>query len=227
MGQVNTSNYQDLLPNIFSDIFSKEPNTLIAKEIRELTHERFLSIIGELNALSRDSLDEGGNQMIFAVRKGSDTTILWKAVVEIACVKVDRDCKQPKSYRLLTLGELLKVFFTLKCQMTALNQSEAPQMHYDEFISNINDEPDLAVQCSICFERKHELTLPCAHSFCSQCLEEWNSENPSCPICRTKLDSTDDTWVLSEKPTTEDVSKELRINLLELSEERETSCVTS
>lgn len=28
-------------------------------------------------------------------------------------------------------------------------------------------------ECVICFERKPEVTLPCAHSYCNACIEEW------------------------------------------------------
>lgn len=28
-------------------------------------------------------------------------------------------------------------------------------------------------ECVICFERKPEVTLPCAHSYCTPCIEEW------------------------------------------------------
>ncbi|KAL3266428.1 hypothetical protein HHI36_010602 [Cryptolaemus montrouzieri] len=165
--------------------------------------------------------------MMFAVKKGSNETILWKTAVEIACIKVDPVSKQVENCRLLNLAELLKVFFTLKCQSTAMDQSEMRHINYEEFLSNLYKDPDLSSECSICFERKHELTLPCAHSFCSQCIEEWNSEHQTCPICRDKLESTDDTWVLSEKPNAEEICEELRHNLMELSEEKRDSCIPS
>lgn len=28
-------------------------------------------------------------------------------------------------------------------------------------------------ECVICFERKPEVILPCTHSYCTPCIEEW------------------------------------------------------
>lgn len=32
---------------------------------------------------------------------------------------------------------------------------------------------DGQTECCICLERKPEVLLPCAHSYCTQCIEEW------------------------------------------------------
>ena len=49
--------------------------------------------------------------------------------------------------------------------------------------------------CGICLEdSKHPLTLPCSHSFCDGCLNEWRSRygvdeemRTKCPICRARI----------------------------------------
>lgn len=51
MGQTNSSSFQKLLPNVYSELFNKDPNTIITKEIRELDHDKFLEIISEMNSL--------------------------------------------------------------------------------------------------------------------------------------------------------------------------------
>lgn len=50
-----------------------------------------------------------------------------------------------------------------------------------------------------------------------------NECHDTCPICREILESPDDTWVMSEVPKAEEICKEIRENLTELTEER-TSC---
>lgn len=39
----------------------------------------------------------------------------------------------------------------------------------------LNETP--SNECIICFERKQDVTLPCAHSFCTKCIEEWYGSN--------------------------------------------------
>ncbi|GAB6018415.1 hypothetical protein CHUAL_000130 [Chamberlinius hualienensis] len=65
-------------------------------------------------------------------------------------------------------------------------------------------------ECCICMERKPELILPCAHSYCVPCIEQWNVSSKTCPVCRETLESTDDSWVISEAPDSVEVAKELQ-----------------
>lgn len=105
----------------------------------------------------------------------------------------------------------------------------------------LNETP--SNECIICFERKQDVTLPCAHSFCTKCIEEWyygfngfkssicekcyffrNETHDTCPICREKLASPSDAWVISEVPKAEEISNEITENLLELTEQRPSTC---
>ena len=78
------------------------------KEIAGLSHEEFLDYVQDLNEISRYSneatifrdliifvcshfLDANGKQLVFAVKKGTDSTALWKGTVRVACVKVTVD----------------------------------------------------------------------------------------------------------------------------------------
>ena len=36
---------------------------------------------------------------------------------------------------------------------------------------NMNDGSP--VECCICLERRQEIILPCAHSYCQQCIDQW------------------------------------------------------
>ena len=78
------------------------------KEIAGLSYEEFLDYVQDLNEISRYSneatlfrdlilfvsshfLDANGKQLVFAVKKGTDSTALWKGTVRVACVKVTVD----------------------------------------------------------------------------------------------------------------------------------------
>ncbi|EFA02265.1 RING finger protein 141 [Tribolium castaneum] len=212
----------------FNDIITDEPVlTLLSEEIHTLSYEKFLTILGELNQLSKQRLDSEGKQLVFAVKKGTDSTVFWKATVQIACVKIDSNTQKVSTYRLLNLYEFLKVFKTLKCQSSAEEQSRNG-MSVSQVVHDITDSPaENTKECCICLERKHEVILPCMHSYCLPCIEEWNATHDTCPICREKLESTDDTWVISEVPEAEEISKEIKSSLMELAEDKESPCLPS
>jgi hypothetical protein len=54
-------------------------------------------------------MDNNGRQLVFAVKKGTDSTLLWKGTVRIACVKIDPITNKIDAYRLLTLREFFRV----------------------------------------------------------------------------------------------------------------------
>ena len=66
--------------------------------------------------------------------------------------------------------------------------------------------PRLNKICNMCFlpqnkERKPDTILPCTHSYCTPCIEQWNVDHKTCPVCReTVNDATDEGWVVSEGP---------------------------
>ncbi|GAM18294.1 hypothetical protein SAMD00019534_014690 [Acytostelium subglobosum LB1] len=39
-------------------------------------------------------------------------------------------------------------------------------------------------ECPICFEDDATCVAPCAHAFCSKCINQWRERNNTCPICR-------------------------------------------
>jgi len=42
-----------------------------------------------------------------------------------------------------------------------------------------------ALSCDICY-KSLQITkvLECGHEFCSDCVDKWKKENPTCPTCR-------------------------------------------
>ena len=157
--------------------------------------------------------------MVFAVKKGTDTTPLWKGTVRIACCKVDSETSEVESYRLLTLKQFLAIFKSLQTQTAALQAEETP----DSSEAGSPDEEDLVKveavrnktkphpltvakfsasvfleealqegssldECCVCLERRPDIILPCAHSYCLKCIEQWNVNHKTCPVCRETVD---------------------------------------
>ncbi len=77
-------------------------------------------------------------------------------------------------------------------------------------------DPNSLDECCICLERKPDVILPCTHSYCLPCIEQWNVDHKTCPVCRETLSSTDDGWVISEGPDSLDVATEIQKSLMDL-----------
>lgn len=115
---------------------------------------------------------------MFAVKKGTTNTVLWKGTVRIACVKIDPLTKKVHSYRLLNLIEFLNVLKTLECQLSVIEQTKSGANTLSA--STLMDTVDSCTkvgqngtECCICLERKPEVILPCTHSYCLPCIEQW------------------------------------------------------
>lgn len=104
-----------------------------------------------------------------------------------------------------------------------------------------NDHID---ECSICLDRQTEVILPCTHSFCTPCIEQWyfdlsremyrtrkkinvfflpycrNVNNKTCPICCESLESTDETWVMSNIPEVEEINEEICAEFMSLAKDK-------
>lgn len=213
------------------------------QQVSNITYEGFLASITELNEISGHFLDSNGKQLVFAVKKGSDSSFLWKATVRIACVKIDSTTKNIDSYRCLTLKQYLRVFNSLKTQSAAVttlgdqdpkaqvaqasssgtveeataNVPKVDVTDAKELLRALTDvDPNSLDECCICLERKPDVILPCTHSYCLPCIEQWNVDHKTCPVCRETLASTDDGWVISEGPDSLDIATEIQKNLMDL-----------
>lgn len=98
-------------------------------------------------------------------------------------------------------------------------------------------ESDIFNECCICLDRKPEILLPCTHTYCCPCIEQWfvfisttyietinilimyyrKMTSKTCPICQEKLDATDDSWVLTDLPDMQEVNEEIYTELQGLS----------
>ncbi|PNF28531.1 hypothetical protein B7P43_G14334 [Cryptotermes secundus] len=251
MGQAESSDnvIPETVESIQEDICR---HARLFSDIAGLTYEDFQSSLAKLNTLSKQCVDNNGRRLVFAVKKGTDSSLLWKGTVRIACVKVDPITKKIDTYRLLNLSEFLRVFRTLQCQLAAAQQSSHLENTSNSSSSEVSassstgdsslpvtmdkklltasmllEEVDSSTgccsgagerlnECCICLERKPDVMLPCAHSYCMPCIEQWNVNNKTCPICRETLDSTDDTWVISEVPGSHEISEEIFCSLMDL-----------
>jgi len=219
------------------------------REMAILSYEEFLKEIKELNKISHSFVDTNGKRLVFAVKKGSDSSLLWKATVKIGCVKVDAETNKIESYRLLNLKQFLQVYKLIiqQSHMGLDEQGNKGGSHSaDTLLDHIPTDPRVDVaandpfttssilnkvddleeaansldECCICMERRPEVILPCAHSYCLPCIEQWNVSNKTCPVCREELDSTDESWVISEAPNSTEMAAEIQKYLIGLADKQ-------
>lgn len=239
MGQNPSSTLDSTLDTVHYE-FRK--HTKVFSEINNLDYTDFLKCILELNELSRKCVDSGQHQLVFALKKGTDTTFLWKATVRIACVKVRLRPRKIEQFRLLNLKQFLSVFRTFETHITALIRSEDHGRHTTSILmetvdaiangkgspvpsGSTEDSPNIAPdECIICMERRPDVLLSCAHSFCCPCIEQWKVQHSACPVCQQTID---DDWVLSETPNADEINEQICAELIKLSAESQTTTPTT
>ncbi|NWI56317.1 RNF8 ligase, partial [Calyptomena viridis] len=76
-------------------------------------------------------------------------------------------------------------------------EKEKVRAQKEEVLNQMNEVLENELQCTICSEHFIEaVTLNCAHSFCSYCIEEWTKRKVECPICRQEIKSKTRSLVL-------------------------------
>ncbi|NXY81265.1 RNF8 ligase, partial [Alcedo cyanopectus] len=76
-------------------------------------------------------------------------------------------------------------------------EKEKVRAQKEEVLNQMNDVLENELRCAICSEHFIEaVTLNCAHSFCSYCINEWTKRKMECPICRQDIKSQTRSLVL-------------------------------
>lgn len=169
-------------------------------------------------------------QLVFTIKKGTETSFLWKATVRIACIKFNPTTKRIESCTILNLRQFIQLFKTFQSHLETMITSEKQQLSHS-FHQNLLEnacctsmnsisefDGSIAEECCICLDRKPDLILPCLHLFCQACIEQWNMNSKTCPVCQEKLDSAEEGWVISEIPEAGEISKEIRDSLQYISD---------
>ncbi|XP_065158553.1 RING finger protein 141-like [Atheta coriaria] len=225
MGQ-QSSNIHDIVDSIKTICSDVHASSSIADEFLTITYDEFKEKLKDFNKLSNQCLDSTGNKLLFIIKKGTEEHLFWKVTIRIACVKVDPKTQKIHSFKLIDLRKFLQIYRTLKVQKEIADESKQHDLTVSTIYNNLeeiagrsDEDVESATECCICLERKPDISLPCAHTYCVQCIEEWNEDHDTCPICREHLDGKDDAWVLSEVPKAEEISEDIKSLLLELTED--------
>ncbi|XP_041366238.1 RING finger protein 141-like [Gigantopelta aegis] len=204
----------------------------ILKHLTTLSYKQFCDSVTELNEITNTFTDHRGKQLQFHIKKGTDTSVFWKATVRVRCLKINTQNNKVESSRALNLHQYIVMYREIAEQVRCLASSPSPLGQTPEDITastifekfdtervGVNDENE----CCICMDRKSEIILTCSHEFCEICIDSWNVSHNTCPICRFKVKNSDDTWVLTEKPDSSDYESEVKGYLVGLADRPGTS----
>uniref|UniRef100_A0A8D8ZYH9 RING finger protein 141 n=1 Tax=Cacopsylla melanoneura TaxID=428564 RepID=A0A8D8ZYH9_9HEMI len=198
-------------------------------EITSISYEEFLQHLFHINTLSQQCMDADGNQVLFAIKKGTDSTVFWKGTIRIAVIRKNIHSSALETSKLLNLSQFLKIVKTLD-DMIKISQDQGSTSDHKPItasilmeVVNVKTENDKALSCSsgdsndscvICFEHKPDIVLPCMHSFCHKCIDSWNVNHKTCPICREEMLDSNDKWIISDRPDELELSEQIASTLM-------------
>uniref|UniRef100_A0A8D8YM84 RING finger protein 141 n=1 Tax=Cacopsylla melanoneura TaxID=428564 RepID=A0A8D8YM84_9HEMI len=205
-------------------------------EITSISYEEFLQHLFHINTLSQQCMDADGNQVLFAIKKGTDSTVFWKGTIRIAVIRKNIHSSALETSKLLNLSQFLKIVKTLD-DMIKISQDQGSTSDHKPItasilmeVVNVKTENDKALSCSsgdsndscvICFEHKPDIVLPCMHSFCHKCIDSWNVNHKTCPICREEMLDSNDKWIISDRPDELELSEQIASTLMSVMDEEE------
>lgn len=97
--------------------------------------------------------------------------------------------------KMLTIAQ----FYYIYCFLSDVKACAAHTVRFPEKTIRTDDTDFDETECQICMDKKKQVVLPCAHSFCLHCFQHWSTQSQTCPICRTIFNCSegDELWQLT------------------------------
>lgn len=155
--------------------------------------------------------DREGQCVLFRLMPRSEKDIpiplLWRHFVHVWAHKGNRRRKMNfKEFCRFYEAIVQNVPAEYLVSLTSDGSSNDLSLREDEHIEEEEDEKDDLVntelhslkdsgdsetsECMICMDATANICLPCAHSFCEDCIKSWYTKHSSCPMCRSQLSSS-------------------------------------
>ncbi|VDK42294.1 unnamed protein product [Anisakis simplex] len=173
--------------------------------VMSITWSEFVEMVCGLNTRCRQLTDSNGRYLLFAIKRGSADSYLWKATIRICALRRNIN-GVTESRRVLTLAQFLSLqkslFILLDSNSSEESCSTAVDISQQICTSQYLDNFGAENECIICMERKTDTILPCTHSYCFVCIEQWKEYGKNeCPLCREPLEiDGNHEWVIPEEP---------------------------
>ncbi|XP_044281483.1 RING finger protein 141 [Varanus komodoensis] len=189
----------------------------LVRESGFLTYEEFLGRVAELNDITAKLGSGQDKHLLFEVQPGSDASALWKMAVRVVCTKINKTSGIVEASRIMNLYQFIQLYKDVTSQAASvLVQNTASEGAAEDLSSVASCQASIWMgrvkqltdeeECCICMDGRADLILPCAHSFCQKCIDKWSGRHRSCPICRLQVTAANDSWVVSDAPTEEDIA---------------------
>ncbi|CEG47506.1 e3 ubiquitin-protein ligase rnf8-like isoform x1 [Plasmopara halstedii] len=117
-------------------------------------------------------------------------------------VEIPRDPSYAQDY-LETIGQAktltIAQFYYIYCFLSDVKACAAHTVRFSEKTTSTCETEFDETECQICMDKKKQVVLPCAHSFCLNCFQHWSTQSETCPICRTVFNCSegDELWHLA------------------------------
>uniref|UniRef100_A0A2K5JB48 RING finger protein 141 n=1 Tax=Colobus angolensis palliatus TaxID=336983 RepID=A0A2K5JB48_COLAP len=208
----------------------------LVRESGSLTYEEFLGRVAELNDVTAKVASGQEKHLLFEVQPGSDSSAFWKVVVRVVCTKVrlmetstseeiinvslfSFSCSFGivEASRIMNLYQFIQLYKDITSQAAGVLAQSSTSEEPDENSSSVTScQASLWMgrvkqltdeeECCICMDGRADLILPCAHSFCQKCIDKWSDRHRNCPICRLQMTGANESWVVSDAPTEDDMA---------------------
>jgi hypothetical protein len=152
----------------------------------------------------------------FQIRNGerfgasSTPAFVWHVGVTVHARMVREDAKV-----LLSVLQFYHIFTLLESVRDAVHQvpSQAGREAATAaaMIGSVTNPAPFAtneLECGICMDSTIQIALPCLHSYCQKCYDEWTAHNATCPMCRASLveANQDEFWQFTDAPAEADIN---------------------
>ncbi|XP_040114330.1 RING finger protein 141 isoform X2 [Oryx dammah] len=189
----------------------------LVRESGSLTYEEFLGRVAELNDVTAKVASGQEKHLLFEVQPGSDSSAFWKVVVRVVCTKINKSSGIVEASRIMNLYQFIQLYKDITSQAAGVLAQSSTSEDPDENsasvtscqaslwmgrVKQLTDEEE----CCICMDGRADLILPCAHSFCQKCIDKWSDRHRNCPICRLQMTGANESWVVSDAPTEDDMA---------------------
>jgi hypothetical protein len=100
--------------------------------------------------------------------------------------KINNSYQQRVECQVTVIADKDKVIEQKSQDISQLCYEVEEHEHDKKFFKGFIEKLESELTCSICTEvLLNPTTTSCGHSFCNDCLEEWEGHNPTCPTCPT------------------------------------------